>query len=81
MRGARFLFARRPLRPAGARVLAPRLPAARRAGRHLGTLGNVAFLVGSVAFLSDAWQTSGAWLFILGSAAFLIDGLARRGDR
>ena len=44
---------------------------------HLGTFGNACFLIGSVAFLSDASQTFGVWLFIAGSAAFLVDGLTR----
>lgn len=44
------------------------------AGR-LQVLGNLAFLVGSVLFLSEASQTAGVWLFIVGSVAFLLDGL------
>lgn len=81
MRGVRHPFARRPLRFAGARAVTSRPPTARRALRHLGTLGNAAFLVGSVLFLSETSQTSGVWLFILGSAAFLVDGLTRPGGR
>ncbi|UOA25975.1 YrhK family protein [Pseudosulfitobacter sp. DSM 107133] len=28
------------------------------------------FLIGSVMFLSEAWQTPGTWLFIVGSVLF-----------
>lgn len=35
------------------------------------------FLVGSVMFLSSAWETFGTWLFIVGSAQLLIRPLIR----
>ena len=47
----------------------------RGVARRLGLTGNIAFLVGSLLFLSDTSQTAGVWCFILGSALFLIDGL------
>lgn len=53
----------------------------RAIARRLPLAGNLAFLVGSLFFLSDASQTTGVWLFILGSAAFLVDGLLRPDDR
>lgn len=49
--------------------------------RQLGTFGNACFLLGSVAFLSDASQTFGVWMFIAGSAAFLVAGLTDDGER
>jgi hypothetical protein len=33
-------------------------------------LAAMMFLVGSVMFLSEAWQTPGTWLFIVGSVLF-----------
>ena len=35
------------------------------------------FLIGSIMFLSDQWQTFGTWLFIIGSAQLLIRPLIR----
>lgn len=35
------------------------------------------FLIGSIMFLSSAWEAAGTWLFILGSAQLLIRPLIR----
>lgn len=53
----------------------------RAIARRLPLAGNLAFLVGSVLFLSEAAQTVAVWLFILGSATFLLDGLRGGEDR
>lgn len=30
------------------------------------------FVIGSICFFSEAWQTLGTWLFLVGSALFMI---------
>ncbi|MFP4560918.1 MAG: YrhK family protein [Thiohalorhabdus sp.] len=39
------------------------------------------FLLGSIAFLWQAWQEAGVWLFILGSAQLLVRPLIRLSHR
>ncbi|KPV40711.1 hypothetical protein AN478_06025 [Thiohalorhabdus denitrificans] len=39
------------------------------------------FLLGSIAFLWQAWQEVGVWLFILGSAQLLVRPLIRLSHR
>lgn len=41
-------------------------------------LGNILFLVGSVAFLDEAWEMTGVWLFIVGSVFMVIDSYRQR---
>lgn len=41
-------------------------------------LGNVLFLLGSMAFLDEAWETAGVWLFIAGSVCMVIDSYRQR---
>ncbi len=41
----------------------------------LGLVGNVAFVVGSVMFLSESLKQAGTWLFIIGSAGMLIGSI------
>ena len=41
-------------------------------------LGNVLFLLGSMAFLDEAWETAGVWLFIVGSVFMVIDSYRQR---
>lgn len=53
----------------------------RAIARRLTLFGNLAFLLGSMFFLSDASQTPGVWLFIFGSVAYLLDGLRRTPDQ
>lgn len=38
----------------------------------IGLAGNLAFVVGSVFFLSASTQTAGVWLFIFGSAFMFV---------
>lgn len=66
-----MLRTRRPLRfPTPRRLLAQDLP--RAVERNLGLVGNAAFLIGSLFFLSESLQTLGVWIFIVGSATVLI---------
>lgn len=44
----------------------------------LTVLGNILFLLGSVAFLEDTWETAGVWLFIVGSVLMVIDSYRQR---
>lgn len=41
-------------------------------------LGNILFLLGSVAFLNEAWELTGVWLFIVGSVFMVIDSYRQR---
>jgi hypothetical protein len=41
-------------------------------------LGNMLFLLGSVAFLEDSWEMTGVWLFIVGSVFMVIDSYRQR---
>ena len=41
-------------------------------------LGNILFLLGSVAFLDEAWELTGVWLFIVGSVFMVIDSYRQR---
>ena len=43
----------------------------------LGLVGNLAFLVGSVFFLSESLKIAGTWLFIVGAAGMLIGSIGR----
>lgn len=54
-----------------------------RLGERLPTaaplVGNAAFLIGSVCFLSEATQTAGVWAFVIGSALLLGEQLRKGG--
>lgn len=41
-------------------------------------LGNILFLLGSVAFLETTWEMTGVWLFIVGSVFMVIDSYRQR---
>jgi FixJ family two-component response regulator len=41
-------------------------------------LGNITFLLGSVAFLDETWKSAGVWLFIVGSVCMVIDSSLQR---
>jgi len=41
-------------------------------------LGNILFLLGSVAFLDEGWELTGVWLFIMGSVFMVIDSYRQR---
>lgn len=53
------------------------LRVAARSGALPDLLGNAAFLIGSLLFLTEAAQTLGVWLFVAGSAAMLRGSLRR----
>jgi hypothetical protein len=43
----------------------------------LGLMGNLAFLVGSILFLSESTKHIGTWLFIVGASGMLIGSIGR----
>jgi hypothetical protein len=43
----------------------------------LGLIGNLAFLIGSILFLSDSTKQVGTWLFIIGASGMLVGSIGR----
>lgn len=43
----------------------------------LGLIGNMAFLIGSIFFLSESLKRAGTWLFIVGALGMLLGSIGR----